>query len=117
MKKICFDSEPNPLRVDKSGLHRKKSTFRLFLTAASYSPLQKTPKKTKNVGGYMSKKRTRMSPLAVLKYFTTHRNFDIFLTIILGEFKIFSFFEFMVKFQCSKNRTFTITLERMAYFS
>ena len=49
MKKICFDSEPNPLRVDKSGLHRKKSTFRLFLTAASYSPLQKTPKKTKNV--------------------------------------------------------------------
>ena len=64
-KKFCFDSEPNPLRVDKSGLHRKKSNFRLFLTAASYSPLQKTPKKPKNVGGTCQKKRTRMSPFRI----------------------------------------------------
>ena len=47
--------------------HRKKSNFRLFLTAASYSPLQKTPKKPKYVGGYMSKKRTRTSPFQYIK--------------------------------------------------
>ena len=43
-KKNFSNSERNPLRVEKSGLHRKKSTFRLFLTAASYSPLRKTLK-------------------------------------------------------------------------
>ena len=43
-KKKFSNSERNPLRVEKSGLHRKKSTFRLFLTAASYSPLRKTRK-------------------------------------------------------------------------
>ena len=64
LEKICFDFEPNPVRVDKSGLHLKKSTFRLFSLAAYDSPLKKTPKKSKNARGYMSKKRTRMKPLS-----------------------------------------------------
>ena len=54
--KIFFDFETNPVRVDKSGLHRKKSTFRLFSLAAYDSPLKKTPKKSKNARWYMSKK-------------------------------------------------------------
>ena len=39
LEKICFDFEPNPVRVDKSGLHLKKSTFRFFSLAAYDSPL------------------------------------------------------------------------------
>ena len=57
LEKNCFDFEPNPVRVDKSGLHLKKSTFRLFSLAAYDSPLKKTPKKSKNARGYMSKKK------------------------------------------------------------
>ena len=56
-KFFFFDFETNPVRVDKSGLHRKKSTFRLFSLAAYDSPLKKNPKKSKNARGYMSKKK------------------------------------------------------------
>ena len=62
LKKKFFDFETNPVRVDKSGLHRKKSTFRLFSLAAYDSPLKKTRKNQKTLGGTCQKKRTRMKP-------------------------------------------------------
>ena len=62
IKKKFFDFETNPVRVDKSGLHRKKSTFRLCSLAAYDSPLKKTRKNQKTLGGTCQKKRTRMKP-------------------------------------------------------
>ena len=74
-KKFFSNSERNPLRVEKSGLHRKKSTFRLFLTVASYSPLQKTPKETKKPRVYTSKKKVPVWILLIFSHFLFNSKF------------------------------------------